>query len=80
MNERRADRPSTSELAVQLARPLDRSLRWLIGIRLVVITSVVLPFFLFQVTAPETAPEFDFLYLLSGLVYAASLVYIALLR
>ncbi len=73
-------RPSTSELSTRLAQPLSSSLRWLIGIRLVVITSVVLPFFLYQVTAPETSPTFDFLYLLSGLVYAVSLVYIALLR
>ena len=80
MSELRTPRPSTSELAVQLLRPLSRTLRWLIGIRLVVITSVVLPFFFFQLTSPETDAHFDFLYLLSGTVYGASLLYIALLR
>ncbi len=77
---RPAARTSTSELAIQLARPLPGQLRWLIGIRLVVITSVVLPFFFYQVTSPDQSPRFDFLYLLSGFTYAASLLYIGLLR
>ena len=77
---RGASRPSTSELSAQLALPLTSSLRWLIGIRLVVITSLALPYFLYRVTQPELSSRLDFLYLLSGLVYAASLVYIGLLR
>lgn len=70
--------------------PLARQLRWLIGIRLVVITSVVLPYFLMQLVAARRAPvlsaepqalipESDFLYLLAGLTYLASLLYIVLL-
>ncbi len=67
-------------MSAQLALPLKSSLRWLIGIRLVVITSLALPYFLYRVTQPDLYSRLDFLYLLSGLVYAASLVYIGLLR
>ena len=77
-NRRR--RPSTSDLSAQLARPLASSLRWLIVIRLVVITSLALPYFLFRLSQPDLPERFDLLYLISGLVYGASLVYIALLR
>ncbi|HSM12691.1 MAG TPA: ATP-binding protein [Thermoanaerobaculia bacterium] len=66
--------PSHSELA------LRRSLRWLIAIRLVVITSVVLPYLLAQLAGPTSLPTFDLLYLLAGFTYVASLAYIALLR
>ena len=59
---------------------LERQLRWMIGIRLVVITSVVLPYFLLQLASGEESREFSFLYLLAGLTYGASLIYIALLR
>jgi two-component system sensor histidine kinase PilS (NtrC family) len=59
---------------------LARNLRWLIGIRLVVITSVVVPYFLLQLSERTTAPRLDFLYLLAGFTYLASLIYIALLR
>ena len=59
---------------------LDRQLRWMIGIRLVVITSVVLPYFLLQLASAEESREFSFLYLLAGLTYGASLIYIALLK
>ncbi|MBZ0089622.1 MAG: PAS domain-containing protein, partial [Thermoanaerobaculia bacterium] len=56
-------------------------LRWLIAIRLVVITSVVLPYLLIQLSAPEgQPPTFDLLFLIAGGTYLASLVYIALLR
>lgn len=56
-------------------------LRWLIAIRLVVITSVVLPYLLLQLSAPERQPPtFDLLFLIAGCTYLASLVYIALLR
>ncbi|HLF57484.1 MAG TPA: ATP-binding protein [Thermoanaerobaculia bacterium] len=58
---------------------LARSLRWLIAIRLVVITSVVLPYLLSQLASPTELPTFDFLFLLAGFTYVASLVYIALL-
>jgi len=59
---------------------LLRSLSWLIAIRLVVITSVVLPYLLVQLATPTGLPTFDLLFLLAGLTYAASLLYIALLR
>lgn len=85
---------------------LARQLHWLIAIRLVVITSVVLPFFLVQI-APRTPsaaepsapvelpgeppavvlpldrpPSIDtgLLYLIAGVTYSASLVYLLLLR
>ena len=58
---------------------LERSLRWLIAIRLVVITSVILPYLLVQLSTPGAVPTFDLLYLLGGLTYVASLVYLALL-
>jgi len=61
------------------ASRLARSLRWLIAIRLVVITSVVLPYLLAQLTNPTGLPTFDLLFLLAGLTYLASLVYLALL-
>jgi two-component system sensor histidine kinase PilS (NtrC family) len=57
-----------------------RSLSWLIAIRLVVITSVVLPYLLIQLATPTGLPTFDLLFLLAGLTYLASLVYIVLLR
>jgi two-component system sensor histidine kinase PilS (NtrC family) len=87
---------------------LAKQLQWLIAIRLVVVTSVVLPYFLVQLApqepppitsgvpsapepgAPAVAPppgdearpavDTRLLYLLAGLTYLASLVYIVLLR
>jgi two-component system sensor histidine kinase PilS (NtrC family) len=88
--------------------PLAKQLHWLIAIRLVVITSVVLPYFLIQI-APRTGTAVDeaappaamqpggppaplppvdsrpavdtrLLYLIAGLTYLVSLVYIVLLR
>jgi|CXWL01.1.fsa_nt_gi two-component system sensor histidine kinase PilS (NtrC family) len=60
---------------------LGRQLRWLITIRLVVITSVGLPYFLLQLSRPnpEVSP-YDALYLLAGATYLVSLGYIAMLR
>ena len=61
--------------------PLTRQLRWLIAIRVVVITSVVLPYFLLQLgTAPEELTGFEFLYVLAGVTYLLTLGYIALLQ
>ena len=59
---------------------LARQLRWIIGIRLVIVTSVLLPYFLLQLAAPDQELGLDFLYGLAGLTYAASLFYIGLLR
>ena len=61
------------------AARLNRSLRWLIAIRLVVITSVVMPYLLVQLASPSGLPTFDFLFLLGGATYVASLGYIVLL-
>ncbi len=74
-------RPAVDTSELVLGRePLARQLRWMIGIRLVVVTSVVLPYLLLQLSAATEAPSFDFLYLLAGVTYAVSLLYIALLR
>lgn len=73
-----SERPDSSTPANLLA--LERQLRWMIGIRLVVITSVVLPYFLLQLASPEESREFSFLYFLAGLTYGASLLYIGLLK
>ena len=59
---------------------LARQLRWIIGIRLVIVTSVFLPYFLLQLAAPNQELGLDFLYGLAGLTYAASLFYIGLMR
>ncbi len=86
-------------------RHLARQLHWLIAIRLVVVTSVVLPYFLLQLaptdqpaieeSLPAAAPDQEpvalrvggeprvdtrLLYLIAGLTYLASLVYIVLLQ
>jgi two-component system sensor histidine kinase PilS (NtrC family) len=53
---------------------LRRLLGWLIGIRLVVITSIIVPFLL----APEQE-VYDYLLSGTGAVYAASLVYLVML-
>jgi two-component system sensor histidine kinase PilS (NtrC family) len=59
---------------------LGRQLRWIIGIRLVIVTSVLLPYILLQLTAPDAELGLDFLYGLAALTYAASLLYIGLLK
>jgi two-component system sensor histidine kinase PilS (NtrC family) len=71
---------------VPAARLLGQ-LRWLIVIRLVMITSVAVPYFLLRLTAAREGqiPFFgsgapDLLLLLTGATYLASLVYFALLR
>ncbi len=69
--------------SADLRRPragLERRLRWLIAIRLVVITSFVFPYLLSQLASPTELPTFDFLFLIAGFTYVVSLVYIALLR
>lgn len=52
----------------------------MVGVRLVVITSLVLPYMLIQLSANLATPEFDFLYVFAGLTYGASVAYIFLLR
>ncbi len=71
---------ATSELTFQRSTRLEQQLRWMISIRLVVVTSLVLPYLLLQLVSPTDTIRFNFLYLLAGLSYAASLLYIGLLR
>ncbi|TNF70596.1 MAG: PAS domain S-box protein, partial [Acidobacteria bacterium] len=71
---------ATSELSFQRSTKLSQQLRWMISLRLVVVTSVVLPYLLLQLASPTETISFNFLYLLAGATYAASLLYIALLR
>lgn len=59
---------------------LARQLRWFIGIRLVAITSVVLPYLLLQIRSEALFPQHGFLYLLAAGTYFANLVYIGFLR
>lgn len=60
---------------------LRRQLKWLIGIRILVVTSVLVLYLLLSLLPQEPLEEMDarFLFLISGIVYGASLVYIALL-
>lgn len=60
--------------------PLSHQLRWLIGVRLVVITSIALAYFLHQLAAAPGAPRYGPIYMLAGWVYLASLFYLGLLR
>lgn len=52
----------------------------MIGIRLVAITSLVLPYLLIQLSSGLEPGHFDFLYLFAGLTYGVSLGYIGLMR
>lgn len=67
------------EPSLQMPRPLAKHLRWLIGIRLVVVTSIALPTFLYQVGTLDEGPAPSSLYMLAGVTYAASLLYLVLL-
>lgn len=58
---------------------LADQLKWLIGLRLVVITSVLLPAYLLQLSSSGETVEIDFLLSLAGFSYVASLIYIGLL-
>jgi two-component system sensor histidine kinase PilS (NtrC family) len=78
MSDRDPDKASSERLGE--SESLARQLRWIIGIRLVVITSVLLPYFGLQYVAPDTPLGLDFLYVFAGVTYFASLIYIALLR
>lgn len=62
--------------------PLARQLRWLIGVRTLVITSILLPYFLLNLEPSRAASGIApaALYTLAGLTYLANLVYLGLLR
>src|SRR5258708_15359126 len=61
---------------------LERTLRWYIAVRLVAVTSVLLPFFLLQLARPDAFPAAATRYvmLLAGATFGATLIYIAALR
>lgn len=59
---------------------LSRYLRWLIGIRLLVTTTIALPFLLLRLSQPLRLAPFDFIYRVAGWLYLASLLYLLLLR
>ncbi len=70
--------PRTAGAKTQNQRLADQ-LKWLIGLRLVVITSVLLPAYLLQLSTSSETVQFDFLLSLAGFAYLASLIYIGLL-
>ena len=55
-------------------------LQRLIGVRLLVVTSIVLPYLLLRLNRPEFPLTFDLLLQIAASAYAASLAYVALLR
>ena len=63
-----------------MTSPLALRLRWLIGLRVLVITTILVPLLLLQLAQPLSLESFLFLYEVAGWTYALSLVYIALLR
>jgi len=60
-------------------RRLLQLLQRLIGIRLLVVTSIVLPYLLLRLNRPEIPLTFDLLLQIATSAYAASLIYVALL-
>lgn len=78
MSDRQSERDRATAGAE--SESLARQLRWIIGIRLVVITSVLFPYFALQYASPDTPLGLDFLYGFAGVTYLASLIYIALLK
>jgi two-component system sensor histidine kinase PilS (NtrC family) len=65
---------------MRLLPGLERQLRWLIAIRLVVITSVLISYLVFELSARGSLPEWNLLFLLAAVTYAASVVYVLQLR
>ncbi len=59
---------------------LERHLRWLIAFRLVMISSVLLSYLVFELSSRGELPEFNLLFVLVAATYVASLAHIALLR
>jgi len=61
---------------------LERNLRWYIAVRVVAVTSALLPFFLVVLARPDSFPPETMRYVvqLAGAIFAATLVYIGLLR
>ncbi len=73
--------PATGATRSEREQLLAQRLRWLIALRILVITSALVPFFFLQLAAEEIQKaEFTFLYMVAGSTYGASLIYILLLR
>lgn len=73
--------PNTGQLEprnTRLELVLRRQLGWVIGLRLLAVTSIVVPYFLLQFTASADGLAFAYLYRAAGAVYAASLIYLVL--
>ena len=65
-----------------VARPLpnlERHLRWLIAFRLVMISSVLISYLVFELSSRGELPEFNLLFALVGATYVASIFHIVLL-
>lgn len=58
---------------------LERHLRWLIAFRLVMISSVLVSYLVFELSSRGEMPEFNLLFVLVAATYLASIVHIALL-
>jgi two-component system sensor histidine kinase PilS (NtrC family) len=65
--------------AARLLPNLDRHLRWLIAFRLVMISSVLLAYLVFELSSRGEMPEFNLLFVLVAATYIASILHIALL-
>jgi two-component system sensor histidine kinase PilS (NtrC family) len=59
---------------------LERQLKWLIAIRLIVISSVLVSYLVFELSSQGSLPQWNLLFLLVGATYLASVIYIVQLR
>ena len=59
---------------------LERQLKWLIATRLIGISSVLVSYLVFELSAQGSLPQWNLLFLLAGATYLASVVYILQLR
>ena len=76
---RPAGTDSTSlRIPVSSQAQLALHLRWLIAIRLIVVTSVVLPYFLAGTLSPGEQVIYDYLFRAAGAVYVISLAYLVM--
>ena len=66
--------------AVRHLPNLERHLRWLIAFRLVMISSVLISYLVFELSSRGELPEFNLLFVIVAATYLASLLHIALLR
>ncbi len=58
---------------------LYRQLRWIVALRMLTITSIVLAYFLYQLTASADGFGYDTVYTAAGIGYVACLLYLVLL-